>query len=467
MTHDTTPTQPATTPAPSAAAAPAPPGGPAASATAAGGAGTRLDPWFGSYAARAHGMRASEIRALFAVANRPEVVSLAGGMPFIEGLPLDVIGEAVQRLIATKGTTALQYGSGQGDEELRERILEIVALEGITDAHPDDVVVTTGSQQGLDLVTRIFVDPGDVVLAEAPSYVGALGVFRSYEAQVQHVPLDADGLVPEALERAIVQARSAGQRVKFLYTIPNYHNPAGVTLSLERRQRVLEICKRHGVLIIEDNPYGLLGFDREPLPALRAFDDEGVVYLGSFSKTFAPGYRVGWVIAPHAVREKLVLASESSILSPSNASQMAITTYLATCDWRGQIKAYREMYRERRDAMVGALSEHLPSASWNVPDGGFYVWVRLPDGLDARSMLPRAVTERVAYVPGTAFFYDGQGADHMRLSFCYPTPERIREGVRRLASVVNSEADLVRLFGTHAEPDDDPRDAEHPSPNLA
>jgi len=441
---------------------------PAAEAQAAGAAGgTRLDPWFGSYAERAHGMKASEIRALFAVANRPEVVSLAGGMPFIEGLPLEVIGEAMKRLIMTKGPSALQYGSGQGDEELRERILEVVALEGITNAHPDDVVVTTGSQQALDLVTRIFVDPGDLILAEAPSYVGALGVFRSYQAEVEHVPMDADGLVPEALEAALVEARRAGRRVKFLYTIPNYHNPGGVTLSLERRHRVMEICKRFGVLIVEDNPYGLLGFEREPLPAMRAFDGEGVLYLGSFSKTFAPGYRVGWIIAPHAVREKLILASESAILSPSNASQMAITTYLDTCDWKGQIKAYRELYRERRDATISALAEHMPSASGNVPDGGFYVWVKLPEGVDARAMLPRAVTERVAYVPGTAFFMHGQGADHLRLSYCYPTPERIREGVRRLATVVNAEADLARLFGTHAEPDEDTRDAEYPSPDLA
>lgn len=428
--------------------------------------GTRLDPWFGAYAARAHGMRASEIRALFAVANRPEVVSLAGGMPFIEGLPLEVIGEAMERLIRTKGTTALQYGSGQGEESLREKIVDVVALEGV-EAHPDDVVVTTGSQQALDLVTRIFVDPGDVVVAEAPSYVGALGVFRSYQADVVQVAMDADGLVPAELDATLTRLAADGRRVKLLYTIPNYQNPAGVTLSLERRPQVLEICRRHGVLVVEDDPYGLLGFEGDPLPALRSFDDQGVLYLGSFSKTFAPGYRVGFVIAPHAVREKLVLASESAILSPSNASQLAVDTYLATCDWRGQIKAYREMYRERRDALVGALAEHLPSASWNVPAGGFFVWVRLPGGLDAKSMLPRAVTGRVAYVPGTAFYYDGRGADHMRLSFCYPTPERIREGVRRLASVVNAEAELVQLFGTSARPDDDPTDVEIPSPDLA
>ncbi|MCB7135775.1 aminotransferase-like domain-containing protein [Cellulosimicrobium marinum] len=428
--------------------------------------GTRLDPWLSSYAERAHGMRASEIRALFAVANRPEVVSLAGGMPYLDGLPLDTIAETMQRLVATRGASVLQYGSGQGDESLREQILDVVRLEGI-DCHPDDVVVTTGSQQALDLVTRIFVDPGDVVVTEAPSYVGALGVFRSYQADVVHVPLDEHGLVPEALDEALTRLAAEGRRVKLLYTVPNFHNPAGVTLTAERRPRVLEIARRHGVLVIEDNPYGLLGFDGDPLPALRSLDEDGVLYLGSFSKTFAPGYRVGWVVAPHAVREKLVLASESAILCPSNASQMAISAYLATCDWKGQIKQFRELYRDRRDAMVGALAEHMPAASWTVPDGGFYTWVRLPDGLDARSMLPRAVTARVAYVPGTAFYADGTGAEHMRLSFCFPTPERIREGVRRLAGVVNAETDLVEIFGTGAALDPDLTDVENPSPDLA
>ncbi|MBT0993499.1 PLP-dependent aminotransferase family protein [Cellulomonas sp. DKR-3] len=410
-------------------------------------AGTRLDPWLGSYAERTHGMRSSEIRALFAVANRPEVVSLAGGMPFLDGLPLDVLSDVAARVVAERGLQALQYGSGQGDQALREQILDVMALEGI-EAHPDDVVVTTGSQQALDLVTRVFVDPGDVVVAEAPSYVGALGVFRAYQADVVHVPLDEHGLVPEALEETLGALAAAGRRVKLLYTVPNFHNPAGVSMTPERRPRILEIARRYGVLVLEDNPYGLLGFDREPWPALRSLDDDGVVYLGSFSKTFAPGYRVGWAVAPHAVREKLVLASESAILCPSNAAQISISTYLATCDWRGQIKSYRELYRERRDAMISALTEHLPDATWNVPDGGFYTWVRLPAGLDAKDMLPRAVTARVAYVPGTAFYYDGAGADHMRLSYCYPTPERIREGVRRLAGVVAGERELVELFGT-------------------
>jgi DNA-binding transcriptional MocR family regulator len=426
--------------------------------------GTRLDPWFDSYAARAHQMRASEIRALFAVASRPEVVSLAGGMPYIGGLPLADIGEMMNRIVTERGEVALQYGSGQGDPQLREQITQVMALEGIS-AHPDDVVVTTGSQQALDLVTNIFIDPGDVIVAEAPSYVGALGVFRAREAEVVHVPMDANGLIPEALEQTLTALRDAGKRVKFLYTVPNYHNPAGVTLSLERRPQVVEICARFGVLILEDNPYGLLGFDREPLPALRSLSPEGVVYLGSFSKTFAPGYRVGWAVAPHAVREKLVLASEAAILSPSNISQMAISTYLDHFDWQGQIKAFREQYRERRDAMISSLQEFIPEATWNVPDGGFYVWVRLPEGLDAKAMLPRAVTARVAYVAGTAFFTDGSGSDFMRLSYCYPTPERIREGVRRLAGVVEAELETVRIFGTAGGSRS--QIVDFPSPDLA
>jgi DNA-binding transcriptional MocR family regulator len=260
--------------------------------------------------------------------------------------------------------------------------------------------------------------------------------------------MDADGLIPEALDELLGSLAVSGKRVKLLYTVPNFHNPGGVTMAVSRRPQIVEIARRHGVLIVEDNPYGLLGFDGQTYPALHSYDPDAVVYLGSFSKTFAPGYRVGWAVAPHAVREKLVLATEASILCPSNASQLSISTYLDTCDWQGQIKQFRELYRDRRDAMVEALAEYLPGASWTVPDGGFYTWVQLPEGLDAHSMLPRAVTARVAYVPGTAFYADGSGSDHMRLSFCFPTPARIREGVRRLAGVVSSELETAELFGT-------------------
>jgi len=404
-----------------------------------------LDPWLDHYAARASGLSASEVRALFAVASRPEVVSLAGGMPFVRALPEELVRSALDRVMSVEGPTALQYGSGQGVPHLREQILEVMALEGIS-ASMDNVVVTTGSQQALDLVTKLFIDPGDVILAEAPSYVGAIGVFRSYQAHMVHVLTDENGLVPEALRETIVQLRAESRTIKFLYTIPNFHNPAGVTLSAERRPEILAICKEHNILILEDNPYGLLSFDEPVPPAIRSLDEDGVIYLGSFSKTLAPGFRVGWALAPHAIREKLVLAAEAAILCPSSFSQLVISEYLTQADWRGQINEFRGVYRERRDAMLEALDEHLPDLTWNVPNGGFYIWVGLPEQLDSKAMLPRAVTELVAYTPGTAFFADGGGRQNLRLSFSYPTPENIKIGIRRLATVIQGETDLLDTF---------------------
>ncbi|ONI72821.1 GntR family transcriptional regulator [Actinosynnema sp. ALI-1.44] len=409
--------------------------------------GQNLDPHLKRYAARAEGMTASEVRALFAVASRPEVVSLAGGMPNLAALPLDSIASEVAGLITSDGLVALQYGSAHGVPGLREQICEVMAIEGIT-GHPDDIVVTVGSQMALDLVTRIFCDPGDVVIAEGPSYVGALGTFASYQARVVHVETDSDGLVPEALRQALAAAAEQGQRVKFLYTIPNFHNPAGVTLAVSRRAKILEICRQAGVLVIEDNPYGLLGFDGQTYPALRSMDPDNVIYLGSFSKTFASGLRVGWALAPHAVREKLVLAAEAAVLSPPVLSQLIVSRYLATHDWKGQIKSFQTMYRERRDALLTSLDQHMPvGCTWTKPDGGFFVWMTVPEGIDTKAMQPRAVTARVAYVPGIGFYADGFGSRQMRLSFCYPTPERIREGVRRLSVVLEQEMELLRTFG--------------------
>ncbi|MFC5285536.1 PLP-dependent aminotransferase family protein [Actinokineospora guangxiensis] len=406
-----------------------------------------LDPHLSRYAARAEGMTASEVRALFAVASRPEVVSLAGGMPNLAALPLDTLSQQMAAIIAEEGMTALQYGSAHGVPLLREQICDVMALEGVH-GHPDDLVVTVGSQMALDLVTRIFCDPGDVILAEGPSYVGALGTFASYQADVRHVAMDEQGLVPAALEEAIAAVRTAGRRVKFLYTIPNFQNPAGVTLAVPRRAEIVDICARNDVLIIEDNPYGLLGFDGQIYPALRSMDRDNVVYLGSFSKTFASGLRVGWALAPHAVREKLVLAAESAALCPPTLNQLVVSRYLATHDWKGQIKSFQSMYRERRDALLSALEQHLPpGCTWTRPDGGFFVWLTVPEGVDTKAMQPRAVTARVAYVPGTGFYADGFGSRQMRLSFCYPPPERITEGVRRLAGVLAEELELLRTFG--------------------
>jgi DNA-binding transcriptional MocR family regulator len=429
--------------------------------------GNSLDPHVMAYAQRTTGMRASAIRALFAVANRPEVVSLAGGMPYLSSLPLEALAADVAELVNTDGRVALQYGSGQGIADLRDQICQVMSLEGI-DAHPDDVVVTVGSQMALDLTTRIFCDPGDVILAEAPSYVGALGTFAAYQAAVVHVEMDDDGLVPEALEAAIDACRRAGRRVKFLYTIPNFHNPAGVTMAVERRPVIAELCRRAGIAVLEDNPYGLLGFDDVTYRAIRADDSENVVYLGSFSKTFAPGLRVGWVLAPHAVREKLVLANESAVLNPPVFNQMMISRYLAGFDWLSQIKTYQQLYLERRDVMLEALEDHMPDGTtWTRPAGGFYVWVTLPEGFDTAAMLPRAVTARVAYVPGTAFYADGLGSRQLRLSYCYPTPSRIEEGVRRLAGVIDGELDVMRTFGTGAHAARALRGPSSPSPDTA
>lgn len=409
--------------------------------------GSRLDSYVDRYAERTHGMTASQIRALFAVASRPEVVSLAGGMPTIASLPLDVIGDRIGDLVRGQGQVALQYGSGQGDPLLREQITGVMQTVGIN-GHPDDVVVTVGSQQALDLVTRIFVDPGDTVLVEAPSYVGALSTFRSYQASVHHVAMDDHGLVPGALADAVAAVEASGSRPTFLYTVPSFHNPAGVTQTAQRRAEVLEVAARADLLVIEDDPYGLLGFSGEAPRALRADASDRVIYLGSFSKTFAPGLRVGWVLAPHAVREKLVLAAEASVLCPPALTQMVVSRYLAEHDWMGQVQVFRDLYRERRNAMLEMLEDQFPRDShWTRPDGGFYVWLTLPEGLDSQAMLPRAVTERVAYVPGTAFYADGFGTRQMRLSYCYPSPDRIREGIRRLATVVEAELDLVHTFG--------------------
>jgi len=373
------------------------------------------------FAARAAGMQPSEIRALFAVASRPEIVSLAGGMPNLSALPMKMMASVVNDLILTNGTEALQYGSGQGHPKLREQICEVMALEGIR-AHPEDVVVTTGSQQALDLISRIFIDPGDVVLVEAPSYVGALGTFHQYQASVVHVAMDNDGMIPDSLRDAIKATRAAGRKIKFLYLIPNYQNPTGVLLPADRRTEILNICREEEIFVVEDNPYGLLGFDRPSPNAMRAEDSENVIYLGSFSKTIASGLRVGWALVPPSLKDKLVIASESSILCPSNFSQMTISNYLADQPWRDQIASFCELYKVRRDAMLQALEEHFPaSATWTKPGGGFYVWVNLPPEIDTKLLVPKAIVAKVAYVPGTAFYADGLGSWQLRLSFCHPT----------------------------------------------
>lgn len=410
---------------------------------------TNFDSWKHAYASRAENLAVSEVRALFSVVSRPEVVSLAGGMPDVSALDHNLIEQAFTSMMASRGNYALQYGGGQGDVRLREQIQGIMALEGISSS-VEDIMITTGSQHALELISDLFLDQGDVVLVEAPSYVGAVGIFRHKEAHIEHVFTDHDGISPGALREAAERLIEAGRKVKMLYLVPNFANPSGVTLSAERRVEVLEICRELGILIVEDNPYGQLYFDEQPPMAMRSLDAEGVVYLGSFSKILSPGLRVGYVLAPPAIREKLVLANESAILSPATFAQMLVSEYLSIADWQGQISTYRTLYRDKRDSALSALSQYLPNIETTRPDGGFFLWLTLPTGLNSKEMLPLAVNELVAYTPGTAFFGDGRGADNIRICFSHPTAENVGVGIKRLSNVINQQLELIETFGSKA-----------------
>ena len=399
-----------------------------------------VDPYVRLYARRTAGMSASEVRALFAVASQPDVVSLAGGMPYVQALPTEHVLEVVEAVLAERADVALQYGGGQGSASLRERLGTLMTEEH-TEVDPEDMVVTTGAQQALDLVGKVLLDPGDEVVVEGPSYVGALSAFSAYEPRFVHVDLDDDGLVVEQLEEALL----AGVRPKFVYTVPNFHNPAGVTMSYDRRVRLVALCREARVPIVEDNPYGLLRFEGEALPTLRSLDPENVIYLGTVSKVFSPGVRVGWAVAEPGVLQRLILAKEAADLCGSNFTMLVTERYLSGETWRANLRTLVDTYRARRDTMLASLEEHFPpDARWTVPAGGFYVWATLPDYVDTRAMLAAAVERRVAYVPGTGFFADGRGANQMRLAFCHPTEDRIREGVRRLGELLGDERELFR-----------------------
>lgn len=411
------------------------------------------DPYLARYATRVRGMAASEIRALFAVASRPEIVSFAGGMPAVDALDHGAIEQVAARVVRDHGAVALQYGGGQGRVQLRERLVQVMAAEGVP-AHADELIVTVGGQQALELVAKCFLDRGDVVVAEGPTYVGGIGAMASHEADIRHVPMDADGmqvdLVPELLDRLAAEGRAA----KYVYTVPNHQNPAGVSLSLERRHQLVALAQERDLLIVEDNPYGLLDFEGRTLPSLKELCPERVLYVSTMSKTFAPGARIGWITAPAPVREKLVLLREAADLCPSNLTQMVVEQWLADVDWEQQVKRFREVYRERAEAMLGALaSDAPPGVSWTTPTGGFYVWMSLPAPLDSSDLLAKALAHRVAYVPGSGFFADGTGQAHLRLCYSFPTPARIREGVERLCALL---ADEVALSAAVLGADDAP-----------
>jgi 2-aminoadipate transaminase len=390
------------------------------------------------FSERAASIKQSAVRDVFDISMRPGLVSLAGGNPFLQSLPLEKLGSMAYRLVAEDGLTALQYGGGQGTEELREQICEVMAAEGIHGADPANVVITAGSQSAQDVACKLFCDPGDVVLCEYPTYVGALNTFEAHQIEVAPIAMDEDGLVPEALEARIAELRAAGKRIKFLYTIPSFNNPSGITLADERRQRIVDICRDANILVLEDNPYGLLKFDGAPHTPLRAENPEDVLYFGSFSKILAPGLRIGWALVPEHLQRRFYLASEAVTLCPPTFNQMLISKYLEEHDWRGQIDAYRALYAERCAAMLQALEEHMPEGvHWTTPEGGFFVWVTLPEGVDTYPLLKQGIDAGVVFIPGAAFTPDDEPSSNLRLAFSAVSTEKIREGVKRLAPVLS------------------------------
>jgi 2-aminoadipate transaminase len=399
-----------------------------------------VDPYAHLYARRTSGMSASEVRALFAVAARPEVISLAGGMPFVQALPQELVLETVTQVLTESSAIALQYGGGQGRSELRERLAMLMAEED-TLADPEDMVVTAGAQQALDLIARVLIDPGDEIAIEAPAYVGALSAFGAYEPRYLQIDLDEQGMIVEQLEDALLK----GARPKFVYTVPSFHNPAGVTMSRERRERLVTLCREASIPIVEDNPYGLLRFEGQPHPTLHSLDPQNVIYVGTISKVFAAGLRVGWTVAAQGVTQRLILAKEAADLCGSSFNMLVVERWLAGDHWRPALAALVDTYRSRRDAMLAALAEHFPAdATWTRPAGGFFVWATVPEHLDTQRMLAAAVERRVAYVPGTGFYNDGRGRSSMRLAFCFPTEDRIVEGIRRLGELIADEGELYR-----------------------
>lgn len=388
--------------------------------------------WSGILADRTSRMKASDIRELLKLTARPEVISLAGGLPAPELFPIDEYRRAFEWVLETQGAAALQYSASEGYTPLRDFLAKRMTGLGIP-AEGNDVLITNGSQQGLDLVGKIFLNPGDAVCMENPSYMGAIQAFDSYQADYAIVPMDDDGMRSQELDGILKQ-----QPVKFIYALPNFQNPSGRTMSRERREILVETAQRHGIPIVEDDPYGELRFEGEAPPSLRSLWPEGVIYLGTFSKILAPGFRLGWIVTPSAVSDEILFGKQPVDLHTSSASQMA--TY-EVCKQDGFLDAHiekiREVYRERRDVMLRALEAHFPEGcTWTRAAGGLFVWAEVPPSIDTRELLAEALLENVAFVPGQSFHPDRSGHNTMRLNFSNVTPDRIEEGIARLGRAI-------------------------------
>ncbi len=426
-----------------------------------------MERYAGLFAARTRVMRSSAMRDLMAITARPEVISLAGGLPDTTTFPPASFAAKMTRIAQESSAEALQYGPTEGFDRTKECIGELMAAEGM-DPDPDDVIVTTGGQQAIDLVCKTLVDPGDPVICEGPTYPGAVPVFCSYEADTRHVEMDDDGMRIDLLEELLDELAREGRRPKFIYTVPSFHNPAGVTMSTERRRRLVEIARERELLVVEDNPYGLLRFEGDPLPPLYQLDGgDYVIYLGTFSKVLSPGIRLGWCVAPPPVMDKMVLGKQAADLCTSTLTQYFVAEHFAEGRWAEYIASLSGIYRSRRDAMLSALERHFPAqAEWTEPRGGMFVWATLPSYIDTGDLLAKALRENVAFVPGAAAYVDGGGSSSMRLNFSGSDEEEIREGIRRIGAVVAEQVELYETI-TSEHPTSPPAASSASRPGAA
>jgi 2-aminoadipate transaminase len=420
-----------------------------------------IERYAGLFAKRTRQMRSSAMRDLMAITARPEVISFAGGLPDTSTFPPELYAKLMASVAAESTARALQYGPTEGMAAAMECIVQVMAEEG-TAVGTEEMIVTTGGQQVIDLVCKALIDPGDTIVAEAPTYPGAVPTFGAYQADVVQIELDADGMPIDELEAVLDRLAAENRRPKFIYTIPNFQNPGGVTMSMERRRRLVQIARERELLVLEDNPYGLLRYEGEALPTLYSLDaananrdgkSDFVVYLGTFSKILSPGIRLGWAVAPRPVLEKLNLGKQGADLCSSPVTQLFVAAYFREHDWRGYLTELKDLYRRRRDTMLQALQEHFGErAQWTTPQGGLFIWATLHGGVDTTNLLARA--EDVAFVPGRAAYMDGhRGSASMRLNFAGLPEESIREGVRRIGELMGGETGLFgALMGSPPKP---------------
>jgi 2-aminoadipate transaminase len=387
-------------------------------------------------------MKSSAMRDLMALTEQPDVIGLAGGLPDTSTFPPDSYASLMGAVAAESCSRALQYCPTEGLALVKRCIADVMREERM-EVDPDEVLVTTGGQQVIDLVCKTLLDPGDVVVCEGPTYPGAVPSFCAYEADVVQVTMDRDGMRVDELSETLGRLEREGRRPKFIYTVPNFHNPAGVTMSLERRLELVRIASDRELLVLEDNPYGMLRYEGTSLPTLRSLDEEFVIYAGTFSKILSPGVRLGWTVAPPPVLQKMNIGKQASDLCSSSICQYFVSAYFESGPWQKYVRSLIEIYRRRRDVMLDALAEHFPrQAHWTHPEGGLFIWATLPDYIDTTDLLARALEERVAFVPGRAAYVDGSGGSSMRLNFSGVSERDIYEGIRRIGEVVREQVSL-------------------------